>query len=89
MNAEKEKYDIFISYRRDGGEDLATLLEERLVKLVQIPHVSGQLNIPPPQSTPNRNRCAPNPRRLCTATADIVHRKSTHKQTPAETFPPP
>ncbi len=33
MNAEKEKYDIFISYRRDGGEDLATLLEERLVRL--------------------------------------------------------
>ena len=47
------------------------------------------VHIPPPQSTPNRSRCAPKPRRLRTAAADIVHRKSTHKQTPAETFPPP
>ena len=46
------------------------------------------VHIPPPQSTLNRSRRAPKPRRLCTATADIVHRKSTHKQTPAETFPP-
>ena len=46
------------------------------------------VHIPLPQSTLNRSRRAPKPRRLCTATADIVHRKSTHKQTPAETFPP-
>lgn len=47
-----------------------------------------EVHIPPPQSTLNRSRCAPQPREMSTATADIVHRKSTHKQTPAETFPP-
>ena len=41
------------------------------------------------EQDPNRSRCAPKPRRLRTAAAIIVHRKSTHKQTPAETFPPP
>ncbi len=28
-----EKYQIFISYRRDGGEDLATLLRDRFTAL--------------------------------------------------------
>ena len=58
------------------------------IKTLAIIHELLTVHIPPPQSTLNRSRRAPKPRRLCTATADIVHRKSTHKQTPAETFPP-
>ena len=30
MNAMEKKYDIFISYRRDGGQDAAKLLVEKL-----------------------------------------------------------
>ena len=37
------------------------------------------VHIPRRQSTPNRSRCAPKPRRLRTAAAIIVHLKHTHK----------
>jgi DNA-binding XRE family transcriptional regulator len=64
------------------------LSQEQLAKLIGVKSGSV-MHIPSPQSTLNRSRCAPQPREMSTATADIVHLKSTHKQTPAETFPPP
>ena len=71
------------------GEPMRLKIYQALLERKHCVRSLSKMHIPPSQSTLNRSRCAPKPRRLCTATAAIVHRKSTHKQTPAETFPPP